>query len=428
MKGKNFLIIGISFSMVLIACKSTGLFGNRSPHNKYEEQLKSSGLDTTALGRSWIKAAQNSLLQPANITLPFSEIAYFAAERPEALVYRIPITKGTKILINCNPVKNPGPLYFLDMWLEKDHAKDLVESFSNFKDTIIYEAKKDGYLLLRIQPELLVSMEFDIYINYQPSLRFPVAASGNPSFISFWGASRDAGARSHEGVDIKARFKTPAIAAVDGYARKSNNRLGGKTVFISNARNGYSLYYAHLDSQNVHGGAFVSAGDTIGFIGNTGNAAGTVPHLHFGIYTDSGAINPIAFIQPNEKKPQKIQMPETPGKWGHLKNRIKPETIMATETSILNEDMPVFVAGASGNLLRIYLPGKGYCYTEARSVSTTAIKQLTTENVAIVYNNPSTASVGKDAIPPKTTVEVIGEEGDYLFINASGIHGWIYKP
>ena len=89
---------------------------------------------------------------------------------------------------------------------------------------------------------------------------------------------------------------------MEGFARKVDNALGGKTVFISNPKRQFSLYYAHLDSQTVTNGQYVHQGDTVGFIGNTGNARGTVPHLHFGIYTQYGAINPLAFIQPNNKE------------------------------------------------------------------------------------------------------------------------------
>lgn len=174
--------------------------------------------------------------------------------------------------------------------------------------------------MLRLQPELLASAGVELSVNFGPSLAFPVDSSGNPTFISYWGASRDAGKRNHEGVDIKAKFRTPALAAAAGYARPADNRLGGKVVFLSDRENGVSLYYAHIDSQTVGSGMYVKTGDTIGLIGNTGNARGTVPHLHFGIYTTGGAINPIVFIEPNKKKPPEIEVAD-PANFTAVSNR-----------------------------------------------------------------------------------------------------------
>ena len=61
---------------------------------------------------------------------------------------------------------------------------------------------------------------------------------------------------------------------------------------------GASLYYAHLDSIATQSGKKVKIGDTLGFVGNTGNAKYTPPHLHFGIYKGyNGAVNPLPFIK-----------------------------------------------------------------------------------------------------------------------------------
>ena len=68
----------------------------------------------------------------------------------------------------------------------------------------------------------------------------------------------------------------------------------------------YTLYYAHLDEQLATDGQSVRAGDTIGLIGNTGNARSTPPHLHFGIYTFGEAIDPLPFVNPNIKEPPAI--------------------------------------------------------------------------------------------------------------------------
>src|SRR5690606_16676185 len=110
---------------------------------------------------------------------------------------------------------------------------------------------------------------------------------------------RDGDVRKHEGVDIFSSRGTPVVAASPGWVRRvGDNRLGGKVVWINNRELGISQYYAHLDSQLVRSGQQVNAGDTIGLVGNTGNAITTAPHLHFGIYKSGrGAVNPFPFLQ-----------------------------------------------------------------------------------------------------------------------------------
>jgi murein DD-endopeptidase MepM/ murein hydrolase activator NlpD len=98
-------------------------------------------------------------------------------------------------------------------------------------------------------------------------------------------------------VDIFARRGTPVLAAGSGIVtRVGTNGLGGKVVWIARPTRGEAHYYAHLDRQLVTVGTRVQEGDVIGFVGNTGNARFTPPHLHFGIYTSGGAVDPLPYI------------------------------------------------------------------------------------------------------------------------------------
>ncbi len=107
-----------------------------------------------------------------------------------------------------------------------------------------------------------------------------------------WGAPRSGG-RKHEGQDIFAERGTPIRAVVDGFVtRVGNSGLGGKQVYVTGA-GGRQYYYAHLDDfADVDYGDKVTTDTVLGFVGNTGNAINTPPHLHFGVYGGSGAINP----------------------------------------------------------------------------------------------------------------------------------------
>ncbi|HYF30248.1 MAG TPA: M23 family metallopeptidase [Chitinophagaceae bacterium] len=129
------------------------------------------------------------------------------------------------------------------------------------------------------------------------SLVFPV--SGKKSNIgSFWGDVRDGGRRKHQGIDIFARKGTPVLAIADGIiVSKGNTPRGGKTLWLQPVGYPWTVYYAHLDQQKVKEGQFVKKGEVLGTVGNTGNARYTPAHLHFGIYTWIGAVNPLPYVK-----------------------------------------------------------------------------------------------------------------------------------
>lgn len=112
-----------------------------------------------------------------------------------------------------------------------------------------------------------------------------------------WQAPRGVG-RRHEGQDIFAPKGTPILSATNGYIYKiGENNLGGQTVSVISS-GGRVYYYAHLDSyaRGIEVGDRVTTRTVLGYVGTTGNAQGTPPHLHFGIYTLTGAINPLPLL------------------------------------------------------------------------------------------------------------------------------------
>jgi murein DD-endopeptidase MepM/ murein hydrolase activator NlpD len=114
---------------------------------------------------------------------------------------------------------------------------------------------------------------------------------GRTSFIDSWGFPRSGG-RTHKGTDLMAAWNEPIYAVQSGRVRLSTSSLGGKSIYLY-ANTGFRFYYAHLSGWNVSNGATVSQGQTIGFNGDTGNARGGAPHLHFEIHPPgSGAVNP----------------------------------------------------------------------------------------------------------------------------------------
>ena len=112
-----------------------------------------------------------------------------------------------------------------------------------------------------------------------------------------WGAARSAG-RRHEGIDIFARRGTPVLSSTEGIVTQvGTNRLGGLVVWVMGP-GGQRHYYAHLDRYaDVAAGMPIQAGRVLGYVGNTGNAQGTPPHLHYGVYDSGGAINPYPLLR-----------------------------------------------------------------------------------------------------------------------------------
>jgi murein DD-endopeptidase MepM/ murein hydrolase activator NlpD len=101
-------------------------------------------------------------------------------------------------------------------------------------------------------------------------------------------ADRRGGGRLHEALDIMAPRHTPVLAVEDGTIAKLYNSDGGGgiTIYQFDPTRQYSYYYAHLDryAPGLREGQSVRRGQTIGYVGSTGNASPNAPHLHFGIF------------------------------------------------------------------------------------------------------------------------------------------------
>jgi murein DD-endopeptidase MepM/ murein hydrolase activator NlpD len=130
---------------------------------------------------------------------------------------------------------------------------------------------------------------------------FPV---GDPhSFGDSFGAPRMMGTgyeHAHQGTDILAPTGTPLLACERGIiTRMGSDVLGGTKIWVK-GESGTYYYYAHLNAfeEGMTDGLVVEAGDVIGYVGDTGNARGGPPHLHFEIHPDGGpAVNPYPLLK-----------------------------------------------------------------------------------------------------------------------------------
>ena len=117
--------------------------------------------------------------------------------------------------------------------------------------------------------------------------------------------------RRHQAIDILAPRGTPVLAADDGRVAKiSSNRGGGLSAYLVDPSGRLVYYYAHLDgyAEGLKEGQPVKRGDVIGFVGTTGNAPESAPHLHFAVLVLAGekrwwggeALNPYAALAGEE--------------------------------------------------------------------------------------------------------------------------------
>lgn len=139
-----------------------------------------------------------------------------------------------------------------------------------------------------------------VRLSLQPAptaLLVPVAGVAPQQLADTWGASRGAD-RRHEGIDIFAPRGTPVLSATEGVVtRLDTTPIGGKVAWVLGP--GRQMhYYAHLDGYAAAApGKLVAPGEPLGYVGNSGNARGTPPHLHYGIYQSGGAINPYPLLR-----------------------------------------------------------------------------------------------------------------------------------
>jgi len=116
------------------------------------------------------------------------------------------------------------------------------------------------------------------------SLTVPVVGVKPNDLLDTFDEAR--GTRRHNALDIPAPRGTPVISATGGRVlRLFSSQAGGLMVYASDPTDRFVLMYAHLDryANGIADGMPLQRGDTLGFVGTTGNAPPNVPHLHFGI-------------------------------------------------------------------------------------------------------------------------------------------------
>lgn len=419
---------------------SETLLDQRAPRERYVASLETAGLTSTALVRDWTLAAERSLREAPLVSSPFAEDGYFPPAEPAAIAYRIAVRRGQEVSFGVELPDDSASLLFVDAWLvEHDSVttyRPVAEADSGQR-LLTVEPRRDGEIVFRAQPEVLRGGRFRVNLRLAPTLAFPVGNGRERDIGSRYGAPRDGGRRDHHGIDIFAPRGTPAVAAAEAtVTRVETTPRGGNVVWMRDVR-GNRLYYAHLDTQRVVAGARVLPGDTVGFVGNTGNARTTPPHLHFGVYRrGEGPVDPYWFVyRPRGTLARLVADTSRLGDWARTPAertmlRSAPDDA-AHGVMTLPRHTPLRVLAAVGAWYRVRLPDGLTGYVASRQIEP-AERVVAVERSARplpLLARPVDVHAPHDVIAEVAagdSVGVLGRFGTFLLVRGpGGAAGWV---
>lgn len=418
-----------------------------TPHEAYIRALEDAGLGSTALAESWLAAAEAALLEPIAVDPPYDEMAYYPAEDPSAAGYRVSLRRGQALVAIASVEPADSARVFLDLFqIEPESGPRRLASAADGSGRLEFEPSRDGEFVLRVQPELLRSVRLRLSINRAATLAFPVEGGGTNDIGSRFGAARDAGRRSHHGVDIFAPRGTPVLAVTEGtVSRVRSTEIGGLVVWLRDSRRRQSIYYAHLDRQLVQEGRRVLPGDTVGLVGNTGNARTTPPHLHFGIYRrGQGPVDPHPFIEPLPSAPPPLRVDVgSLGSWGRTTRSARLRVTGSEAEETLPPHTVVRVLGAAGQAYRVGLPDGRRASLRGspiqvldRSADAAApvdavapLEAMSAVAGTAVLDRPAPNALPRTDVEPGERLAVLGRFQEYLFVERpGGERGWLGPP
>jgi len=239
-------------------------------------------------GERWFEATRAALDDALEVELPFAELT---AVDGRPLAFSFEALAGQPLEVSVARTGEPvleaddGAIYLEVFRVVDVLGQGLHERLAALRPgaaSLRTRLPSDGTYHVLVQPERPGVGARRFTLELGAALPFPVVGAHETSIRSLFGATRDAGHRNHQGIDIFVQRLTPVLAVASGRARPGRDALGGNTVWLNTP--GTSYYYAHLDRVAVRDEQPVKAGDVLGYVGNTGNARNVASHLHFGVY------------------------------------------------------------------------------------------------------------------------------------------------
>ncbi len=412
-------------------------FRDLTPHEAYLESLVSAGLNETALALDWLKAAESSIQEAPPVTTPYQEEGFFPAELPQARGYKLSLRRGQQLSVLVTSDEGSPFRIFVDIYRlqSNENISPLpVLSAASIHESLEYVSPRTADYVIRIQPELLRKGRYSIQITAQGSMAFPVKDRNTRAILSSFGVERDGGRRQHHGVDIFAPRGTPVLSATSGsVTRVENTPIGGKVVWVRD-QGPHSIYYAHLDSQVVAPGEKVNPGTLLGFVGNTGNARTTPPHLHFGVYRrGEGPVDPYYFLyNPPELPTLVADEIQHLGGWSRtVDSGIRLRNSPNSRSEILRQmekHTSFLVLGTTGIWDRVRLPDNqvGFVASRLTEDTTRPLEASIIQTSTPLMHSPDVSASMIELIEAGSGIEVLGQFGNYLYVGTeAGKIGWI---
>ena len=336
------------------------IFTDPTPREAYYSALRRGGRPPEPTLRRWAAAHDSARASIQAVTLPHREVITTdtaLAHSAQSLRFRLPYGRRLRVSLE----EASGAPVFAELYRAGTERPVAAADTLDYPLDYAAEATGGEELQLVLQPPPGRGSRYDLSLVTAPVLFFPVAGADAGDIGSKWGAPRDGGRRRHEGNDVFAPRGTPLLAVAAGrVSRVREGGLGGKTVWLRDGEGRpLSYYYAHLDSQLVRTGQYLERGDTLGLVGNTGNARTTPPHLHFGIYGRSGARDPFPFLDEADDRPRApayqlatgTHTVRVPARGNHYLRR-RPERDGPVIRQLTNGE-ELAAAGATGRFYRV---------------------------------------------------------------------------
>jgi len=410
-----------------------------TPRAAYWAALNEAGLANTQLAKAWEQAGEQALADSIWVMSPFREIAYFQAAAPRAFAYRLSLKRGEVLRAGWQGTPDSVRLFVELFKLMPTDSSDYYQLLlSEAGDSLSHEVTETGTYLLRLQPELLVTGHYSLDLWTQPAYgSFPVQGKTNRDIWSVFGDPREGGRRTHRGIDIFAPRGTPVLAATAGVIHRVRDEgLGGKQVWLYDTLRDQSLYYAHLDSQLVVECQQVEAGDTLGTVGNTGNAQTTRPHLHLGLYHKGRhAIDPQPYVSYQLEVPPSVHSDTSQlgkiyrVKYAQTTLRVAPHP-RASRLTAMDAHLPLELVAACKLWYRVRLPNGLMGYVPAGQIESThrRLGQLELPVAAELLASAAEHAVSIAHLSPATSVDLLAQTPAYQLVSAPrGLVGWLKR-
>lgn len=421
-----------SLCLLILATVLTACTGGRlspSPHASYHEALVRENMQASAA--RWAAEAAASLHAPMEVELPYAERRLLEPGYLQPVTVAVDLQTDQQLNIDITPSPNTRAEVFVDVFaVTNSAAPKRIASMPAKEHRLSLSVDYDGTYLVRIQPSHTATGLIDTAISTPARFEFPVDVQHDRAVQSFFGVARDAGRRKHEGIDVFAPRGTPVLSATPGrVTRVGETPRGGKQVWVRH--DGRSFYYAHLDSIAVTSGETVAPGQTLGTVGNTGNARTTPPHLHFGVYKRGrGAIDPLPLVGRGPSKPLQVARvePLSP-RWmsvaaNKLNVRTGPSTRYRTALALTRGEL-VRVDAVAGDWLRVTTGSGAIGFIARQLTAEPAEVPLELNQDRSVASRPHKDAPVIGAFSGGERVTTYGRFGEFTLVKLpGGVQGW----